>query len=289
MAIDSHTDPPCHRGRQQSNSDMKTAGYRKAHNHLVSILFALVLGAGAIVPASITAQVLKTEFQDVEPKYIQTASGYSGICVDILEELQKGLNKHDLQIIFPKNFTPPKRIRSNMAAGITDLHCGSARSKAREKMFYFSRQPLYPVNTVVAGRAAEPLEIQSMNDLISSQAVVSSVHETNTHKLLRSQKGLILGPGPRNSMNGLDMLEKERIRFFVYHDLGIFWLIKKTKKESLFRIQPANLRHYAHWMIYSHHLEQSVRQLIENELEKLHNSGVIESIVTRYRPDGPRK
>ena len=264
--------------------DVKTPHANK-NNRVVLVFFFLVFGIDPTSPSLAGTQELKTEFQDVQPKYIKTKTGFKGICVDIMEELQKGLNKHGLSIGFPKDFTPPKRIRSNLTEGITDLHCGAARSKAREKIVIFSRQPLYAVKTVVVGKSDETVDIRSMDDLIRSQASVSSVFGTNTQRWLTAQKGLALGSMPQESVGGLSMVENGRIRFFVYHDIGIFWLMKKLRKESLFKVQPAVLRHYSHWMIYSPHLDQSVKQLIEDELQKLHKSGAIKTITDFYRFD----
>ena len=264
--------------------DVKTLN-AKRNNRTALVVFFLIFWVFPMIPPPVDARELKTEFQDVPPKYIKTDMGYEGVCVDIINALQKGLSIHGLSITFPENFTPPKRIRSNLAKGTTDLHCGAARSKARENIFEFSEKPLYSVNTVVVGRANETLDIRSMKDLIRSQANVSSVYGTNTQKFLSSQNGLLLGSVPHESESGLSMVENGRIRFFVYHDIGIFWLIKKLKKESLLKIQPAVLRQYSHWMMYSPHLDQNVKQLVEDELQKLHESGSIKTIMKSYRTD----
>jgi len=259
----------------------KQFGVRAAIQPVLAWLF-LLLSVFPTISSLADAQELKTEFQDTQPKYIKTETGFEGVCVDIMHELQKRLSNHGMSIVFPRSFTPPKRIRAHLAEGTTDLHCGAARSKKREKIFGFSKQPLYLVNTVVVGRADETIEIRSIDDLIKSQASVSTVYGTNTHRLLSSQNGLLLGPIPRGPEGGLSMVEKGRTRFFIYHDLAIVWIIKQSGKESLFRIQPAVLRHYSHWMMYSPHLDQSVRQLIEDELQELHKSGASETIMASY-------
>ncbi|MEN8190510.1 MAG: transporter substrate-binding domain-containing protein [Thermodesulfobacteriota bacterium] len=273
---------------KQTSMNVKKHRLRSNYQTTIACFFSVFFTWSAF-STSVAARDIKTEFQDVQPKYIKTETGYAGICVEIIDELRKGLSRYGLNIVSPESFTPPIRIRSHLAEGSFDFHCGAARNKAREKTFGFSEKPLYSISTIVVGRADETLTIHSMDDLVKSQAAVSSVRGTNTAKLLSSRDGLLLGPMPSESESGLAMLKNERIRFFVYHDLGIHWLLKKMDRARIFRIQPAVLRQYSHWMMYSPRLDPDIRQLIEKELERLHNSKVIKEIINRYRLKAPRK
>ena len=66
--------------------------------------------------------VLKTEYQDTQPKYIRHADGsFSGLCVELLERIGQVA---DIRFEQPGDFVPRRRIEHNLGTGQIDLHCG---------------------------------------------------------------------------------------------------------------------------------------------------------------------
>ncbi len=226
--------------------------------------------------------ILYTEYQNVKPKYIESDKGIRGICVDILQALNQHLKPYGYVIQQPEQFTPIKRIRANLLEGKTALHCGAAKTKEREKVYTFSEQPLYDINTVMLGIADSPFNIRSLEDLANSKAKLSAVYGTDTHRFIASLKGIKLGPHPKEPEDGLLLVEAGRTDFFVYHDLGLKYMLKELNKKNTYVIQPYVFRHYSHWMIYSPLLDRHIKTIIENELSRLHQSGEIRSIINAY-------
>ncbi len=238
--------------------------------HLIRVVLLLPLG---VSPLATAEQTLTTDFQDVQPKYIRTGNKFNGICIDILKGLNKRLSHYGYIILFPNNFTPIKRIRANLYEGTTDLHCGAARTEEREKTYAFSEKPLYDIKTVMVGRADSPFNIQSMDDLVASKGRLSAVYGTNTHKFISSLNNVTLGPIPKEPFDGLLLVGAGRTDFFVYHDIGIKYMIKMTNKNNSYKIQPYIFRHYQHWMMYSPNLNVKIRKIIE--FKKIYNLKLI--------------
>lgn len=86
-----------------------------------------------------------------------------------------------------------------------------------------------------------------------------------------------------NSINeGMLALDKGRIRYFFYHDLGLLYTIKQNGWNL--KVVPTTFREYQHWMISSKTLPTDVTAKLHAAITAIYKDGTIEAIKDKYRP-----
>jgi hypothetical protein len=107
---------------------------------------------------------LKTEFQDVPPKFVtERNNSISGISYDIIRMITR-----DGQVNFIYGNKPVPLIRSiwNLERGITEVQVCVQKTPERERSLVFG-EPLYEVKTFAMVRINDRGVIRSLNDLRS--------------------------------------------------------------------------------------------------------------------------
>lgn len=243
-------------------------------------LASLIISLSGITHAEV--YTLNTDFQDTQPKFIKTSQGFTGVCVEILQALKQRLEHHDLTIAMPDRFTPIKRIRKKLLSGQTDMYCGFARTEDREKHFGFAETPLYPVQNIGISRAEDQLTLNKLQDLKQQNIKTSTLFGTNTYHYLKDEQKLNMGPSPTAPEEGLALVQAGRTDFFVYHSLGLPWMLKQSPFRDELQLQPVILREYHHWMMLNPNLDKQYQVLINQELNALKQQGILASILHKY-------
>ncbi len=228
---------------------------------------------------------LKVSYQNSEPKYFLD-SEEKGLCGDIYRRLGERLKKHRIAIDLPKNLTPIKRILSNLEHGREHIFCGAGRNKDREARFIYSTSPVYHVSNVVVTRREDLYNPKSIQDLADTKDLVGVFYGTSSAKFLLkhgtvrvSESHMDLLTALRNVQN----LEKITLRYFYYHDLGLFYFLKKYNLSGL-RVVPTKFRTVPQWMLFSKEIPAKVRQTIDAEITAMVKAGEVERIWDRYKP-----
>jgi hypothetical protein len=110
---------------------------RRSVRTIAIVLVGSLLLAGMVLPAwSQAAPVLRTEFQDTQPKFIKNPdSSFGGLCLELMAILEK---KAGIRISYPNLFVPISRITQDLAAGNIDIYFGlEPLAKVRQKAIRF--------------------------------------------------------------------------------------------------------------------------------------------------------
>ena len=245
-----------------------------------TILLSLLAGATWAHAAPL---VLKTEYQDTQPKYIRLEDGrFSGLCVELLEHIGQAA---DIRFEQPGHFVPRRRIEHNLATGQIDLHCGLRKPPriAPGASATFS-EPLYQVAHMVVGRQDESLRINSFDELraLKDDPAVLAVFGTSTAYALKRQLERVDDTARTVEVNFRKLISG-RGRVFVHHDLALAYELQNSPLATQLRIVGSDFMPYDHFIAYSPLLPADTRTRIDDAIRNLKGTGEWAAVLARYR------
>ncbi len=226
---------------------------------------------------------ISTAYQDTAPKFIMSDDGLvSGICVDIFAALEA--QNSEIHFSWPKYFTPLKRIFYGLQEGSLKVYCGAGFSEDRAKKMLYSDLPLYSVSTLLAISKNNNKVYSSINDLKSDANLrFTAITSTSTHHLL-TKLGLNM---PKHYLKtveqGLGIVLRDEGSVFVYHSLGLKYVLANNKKWQSLKLMPISLRNYQHWMVFNKRIRKEHLDAINSGLKALRDKKIIEKIVLKYQ------
>ncbi|MCW8886795.1 MAG: ABC transporter substrate-binding protein [Motiliproteus sp.] len=239
------------------------------------MITAILVVAVCLLPGfSANAYELRTAAQDSPPKYFMEEDQglMQGLCIDILDALENA----NLRLTFTgqNEFMHTGRIYSALHGGSLDLFCGSGKTPDREGRFDYLPIPLYPVNSVLVGRAGDQVEVNSFSQLhtLENDNVLITYLNSASHRFLTRQQNLNIEAGS-DLRNLFDRLLRGRGRFIFYHDLGLYHFIASHHLQDKVRVLPASLRTYHHYIVLSKKLPLEVRNLLLKTVGQLQQQG----------------
>jgi len=247
-----------------------------------TVLFLAVILTGTSVTLAHSEVILRTSFQQSIPKYIQQQDQTSGVCFDIITELNHRLKPQNIRIVYPDKaspFIPWKRMQTYLEEGELDVIIGMAKNQKRLKKYSFSKESLYTVFSVFAVPAEISFKYRSLDDLRNKYVI--AVQGTKTAKKLASipTVNLILTNSPTSA---LKMLLAHRGDMVFYHDLGLAYIIKANNWQNHIQLK-RGMEKYDHFIGYNRKVPVAVRSAIDEQLTAMKEEGVMELILSRYR------
>jgi len=225
---------------------------------------------------------LNTAAQDSAPKYFLENNNMKGLCVDIMEAIEK----MDPTIKFKgqNRFIPFKRIKKMLKIGELDLFFGFVKNVSREKEYIFIEPALYKVNHVVAVRFDDEVDVKSFDDIrkLGTNGMILTTFGTSTRRYLENQGDLIIDDGSKTVISNLKKLLRKRGRFLYYHNLGLVTSIKSISLENEIKILPTSFRGYSQYVAFSKKVPSSTITKVKVALEKLALNGKLELIFKKY-------
>ncbi len=225
--------------------------------------------------------VLQTDYQKSAPKFFMEDGKYTGLCINIITELNKRLKAKNI-VIEPKHkgLLPLKRILQDLEKGGIELFVGTSRSKKREKMFAFADQPLYELSEIMAKRKSDPFEYTNINDLDGLRIV--SLRGSNTAKRIFNVKGV--KPHEVNSINQiLLVLMKGRVDLGYYHNLGMEYYIRTMGIKDKVSVVKKPFRTKYHYIGFNKKVSPQIIKEINNALVLMVQENAIEGMRNKYK------
>lgn len=234
---------------------------------------------------------LKVAYQESAPKYYRADSGgkqsVEGICMDII----RAITEYDSGLKFvpfkDDGFLPFARIKQYLGDGKIDAFVGMTKTAKREKVFVYSKVPLYPINWGFAARNDDDAEINSIDDirrLGSSGTILSMTGGSITAYLKQQAGGKLLIEETTSVLQNLKKLMRKRGRFVAYHDLGLHALIRQNKLEGQVRVLPVKIRTMHQYVAFSKNVPAGVVEKIDTILKTLAENGTLADIYSKYVP-----
>ena len=258
-------------------SQQPGAGMNSRH----PLLWGAILLVGCVAAASAQTHPgydLRTEYQDSFPKYIETDHGITGLCMEILREVEQTgqLSVRPMR----QGLTPWPRIQLHLMDGTIDLVVGMKRSPEREALYVFVEPPVYSVNTVVAVRSGDDIAVEGFRDLEGHEVIVP-LGSATAGKLKREYPGIHVDEAG-DVFSCLRKLLRGRGRLVCYHDLGVVGAIRELGIGDQIRVLPVTLDGYHHHIALSKRVPDAVAQTLASAVRELAASGRLRQIQDRY-------
>ncbi len=234
---------------------------------------------------------LRVAYQNSAPKYYWTNSNgkqsVEGICMDII----RAITAYDPNIAFVPyggdGFVPFARIKDYLSEGTIDAFVGMTKTAKREKVFVYSKVPLYPINWVFAARADDEVQIDSIDDIrrLGKDGRILAMRGGSIAAYLKQQaEGKLLIEETTSIVQNLKKLIHKRGRFVAYHDLGLHALIKQEKLEGRVKVLPVKVRTKHQYVAFSKSVPKGAVDQVDAILNRLNENGTLTAIYRKYVP-----
>ncbi|OIQ17205.1 MAG: hypothetical protein BM556_13410 [Bacteriovorax sp. MedPE-SWde] len=218
--------------------------------------------------------------QNSLPKYFPETSKRLGLCDEIYFLIKKQIVGSSEKIYIDEKLYPIKRILSMLDSGQGNVYCGAGRNEKREKMFIYSKLPVYYVSNVVAAKKDETFIPQSISDLISKDIVVGAYNGTSSARFLKNHRGIRLNDRYTSFSQAFKELAHTNLRYFYYHDLGLNYMISDSGLPL--KVIPTKFRTVPQWIIYSKKTPKVMIDQIESAIKKLHEKKLIHKVWRKF-------
>ncbi len=231
-------------------------------------------------------RLLKTYVQsDAPPRYIYSEKGSGGVCMDIINEINRRLNGNGNANIEVENKSVPiKRILDYLVSERKiSVFVGSAKTEERKNLNLQFSSPLYPIQTSFAKRSGD--EFQYLDDSSLDGKIISVLRGSRSDTLVnRFGKSTIVRA---NSIEqSLHMLSAGRVDLVYYHDLGLAWQIRDLGLVDQISLVGDHISFNdasEHFILYSKSVPKDIVARIDVEINKMKADGTIDSILKKYR------
>jgi polar amino acid transport system substrate-binding protein len=225
--------------------------------------------------------VLTTFFQaDAGPRYFKHDGQVVGICVDIIDELNKRLRHANLKIIAHHEYFPTQRMFNYLAEGKADLFVGMTKTEKRTQIYRFSDIPLYNIPYVFAKNKEDSFEYTGLKSLKGKR--ISCLRGTNSCLKI----GEILG-AVQDDLDGLEQiirkLSKGRTDLAIYHKLGLQWIIRNLDLQGRIMLIGKSFKNRYQHIAYRPTISPDIIVKLDHILRSMHRDGTIERIMANYR------
>ncbi|MEP3246876.1 MAG: transporter substrate-binding domain-containing protein [Sneathiella sp.] len=246
---------------------------------IISVFWSFSVNAngGEKGPVELIALIQKSA-----PKYLLEAGQKNGICGDFYSRLAPRLAFHQINLRINTHYTPIKRILATLKEGNNAVYCGASRDEERERIYSFSREPLYKVSNILVTSKNNRHNPSSLKALKQSGASVGTYFGTGSSHFLKKAGIRRLHERFDSVEDGLRSVAAGEIDYFFYHDLGLLYSLSNSV--LALRPVPTLFRSYEHWMIYSAKMPASVQKIVDEEVSKMVKAGIISDIRKQYEP-----
>ncbi|MBN2811152.1 MAG: transporter substrate-binding domain-containing protein, partial [Spirochaetales bacterium] len=186
--------------------------------------------------------LLRTEFQDVLPKFVISDGVSSGISFEIMKLIER---KSRYRFVHKESLVPLARVVAGLESGYMDIQIGLQKTPEREAKLVFGPE-LYSVRLVaVVPKDSLIGNTVSIRDLIASRSTVLTPFGTGASSILRAIPGLLVDDQARTAEANMEKMLSMRGSILIYHDLSLAYLMAKSRYAGLLRVVDIDSSGYA--------------------------------------------
>lgn len=237
---------------------------------------------------SITSYNLKTELQDVPPKFYSLPNGQiAGISFDIMQLIEKS---SEFKFSYEKKLIPISRIIVNLEKNNTQIQFGLQKTSERQKNLIYGEE-LYKIKIVGLVRNNSTYNIKSISDLkkYNKEIAILTQYGTAVDSSLKKINGLNIDSGSKSLENSMEKLLLGRGQLIIYHDLSINYLLNNPKYKGKFKLINIDfegnkeLNEVAQYVVFSKEVPLKTREEINEIIKKMKKDNKINEILKNYR------
>jgi ABC-type amino acid transport substrate-binding protein len=262
----------------------KAGSFRAAGGWSSAVLAALI-----IMPVSGGERaVLRTEFQDITPKFFRLSDGrYAGLSYELMQMIQR---RSGIEFRFSDEPVPISRVTMNLERGTVDVQIGLQKTAERERTLVFG-EPLYRVRTVTLVKADDPVDFSSLADLKklgASKGTILTIWGTGIAGILRTIPGLVVDDSAKRVEDALHKLIKGRGRVLIYHNLSMIYAAKKGDYAGRTRTIDIDygdnqlLNESYQYVVFSRNADPEIIRKVNRVIRESRSDGELERITSKY-------
>lgn len=229
--------------------------------------------------------LLRTYFHsDAPPRYFEINNMDTGICLDIIHELNARLEPNGISIVNPNNEkVPVKRIQYYLEQNAEiDLFVGAALTEDLVASGIQFSVPLYSLNGAFAKRRDDPFVFVNPDSL--KGLTVGVLRGSRSVETMTNIEGVTVEETSTMEQS-LKKLAVGRVDLVYYHDMGLAWQIKHfnlgdnvvlAEMDEKFDSAP-------HYIIFSKNASQKIITAINTAIESMQADGSMDRILQKYR------
>jgi glutamate/aspartate transport system substrate-binding protein len=255
----------------------------------LTALGALLLATLPLAAAASELVLRVTGQESLPPKWIQKeGQPSSGVCPDILAAITR---------VEPRiRFTGLEDIRSalvieqNLRLGTADVACALVSTPLRRHIAIAITQPLYVSRQRLAAAADDTAQINSLDDLARTNALVTTSRGAAYIDQLRA-RGITVDDSTGSNVTNLRKILAGHGRYFYMNELTLHWLIREQGMQGKVKLIPAILQEDSMFLWVSKKAPPQAAPLLAAAVRKLSDSGELARIYARWSGEsgvGPR-
>lgn len=223
--------------------------------------------------------ILRTEFQDTQPKFILQNGQFSGLCLEIMALIEA---QSDFRFTYPGVFVPVSRITEDLKKGLIDVYFGLAKTAQRERDFGFVGE-LFRTRYQLVARKGDPLvALSNLDQLRASGVPILVIRGSAQANYYQNTLGLATEDAPTSVDVALRQLKAGNGSLFGYYDLGIEWYLESLKYRDSLVALPLKLDEDGQWLCVSATLPIETVGRLRQVLETVRKSPEWAAIMKKY-------
>ncbi|NUU96496.1 hypothetical protein XO10_09565 [Marinitoga sp. 1135] len=237
-------------------------------------VYVLIVFFLAVIMAFSDKIILKTTFQIAPPKYYIEDNEVKGICYEIYEELNKRLEKYNIEIQWDGKFKNMTYITEELSKGFIDIFIGIAKNDYRENIMNFSDFPLYSVTYMILTNKDFN---KSLNEL-----KLGVIKGTKTEQLFfEVTKNKNKAIEFENIEEAINPYLKNKIEGVFYNSLTLGYYYNKSLKK-ISKIVNMPMPKYYHYIGFSRKVSEDIKNIVDKEIKEIVINGTVEKILEKY-------
>ncbi|WP_460055882.1 substrate-binding periplasmic protein [Spirochaeta dissipatitropha] len=227
---------------------------------------------------------MRTQYQDLPPKYFMQDGEIAGVCVELITALNEEFR--GIQIVLAEGdvFTPWTRIQNNLQQGTIDVFLGMAKTDDRLKDYIWIDVPVYTVRRVFA-RQRNSGFIYSGKYSLHGQRIATTRSSASAATLL----DMVENPDSIYLVDqlsqALQMLAAGRVDLVFFHTLGMDHEISALGLSEYLDIAPGHVDTYNHYIVMQPDTLPWVVSEVTRAMQAIRESSVHSAILQDYGLD----
>lgn len=259
--------------------DMKKMRRQKSRLMISALIFSFFLFFELSNSYAAKIVLLTRTQNNAPPRYFVKNGISTGICVDMIDELNIRLEKDNISIKTEKGSLPLRRLMKYLENGTIDIVVGLSKNKKRENKFHITI-PIYPLTMSFAKRQADPFEYTDIDSLRGVK--IGTLGGASSSKTMKKIDGAYVSE-TTTIEQALKKLKAGRINLVFYHNLGLSWQIKEFNLSNDLLLVKNPFLSKGHHIAISKKVSPDVVSKINMAIKSMRSGGVIDKILAKYK------
>lgn len=235
---------------------------------------------------SISQEISTVSQDNAFLKYDLNSLEKPGLCREIIDAIS--ITDPELKFSGLNKAIPLARIEDFLQYSKIDMFFCMLKTDERIKKFNFIDIPLYTINHVIVSKSNDGI-LKNPNLNLYEISKLGTILVNKGSALVGDLKnqGVKFQSGAKDDLQILDMLEKNRGRFYYAQDMTARYVLQKSKLNHKYSIYPHVFKTEQQLVAYSKNMNPKVVLKVTEAIKKLQKQGKLKALYQRYAFSNP--